>query len=866
MDRTTRQRLRVVVRGAVQGVGFRPFVYRLATEMGLPGWVINSSQGVFIEVEGDKAQLDEFLLRIKGEKPPRSFIQSLEPAFLDPLGFVAFEIRHSEESGAKSVLVLPDLATCPDCRREIFDPADRRYLYPFTNCTNCGPRYSIIEGLPYDRPNTSMRLFEMCAECRAEYSNPLDRRFHAQPNACPKCGPHLELWDAGGSILASHHDALLQAADSIRRGQIVAVKGIGGFHLMADARNDDAVRLLRQRKRREEKPLALMAPALEQVKTLCEVSEFEERLLLSPESPIVLLRRHGRSEGGRLQEGRSQEGRSHRIAPTIAPAPNPSLGIMLPYTPLHHILMAELGFPAVATSGNLSDEPICIDEREALERLGGIADVFLAHNRPIVRHVDDSIVRVALGREMVLRRARGYAPLPITVKTPEARRQRSEVRGQKSEIGDHRLEISEQAAVAASEPVSVLAVGPHLKNSVAITVGRNAFISQHIGDLETPQAYDAFRRVIADLSRLYEFAPDALACDLHPDYVSTHYARELAARSNPPLPVAAVQHHHAHIASCLAENDLIGSPGRALGVSWDGTGYGLDGAIWGGEFLLVDTGSPGDFTRAANLRTFRLPGGDRAIKEPRRAAFGLLYELFGDTLVERSDLAPVAALSPAERNIIRQMIQRGLNAPLTSSAGRLFDACAALIGLRQRASYEGQAAMELEFAAETVDTDEAYASEIDEDRGQKTEARSQKPEVRSQKPEADAEKLESGGSASNLRPPICSPQSPFLVDWGPMIHAVIADVSAEVPAGAIAARFHNTLAEMIVAVAARTGERRVILSGGVFQNRYLLERTVRRLREAGFHPYWHQRVPPNDGGTALGQAVIASYMPIVRLK
>ncbi|MCL4506094.1 MAG: carbamoyltransferase HypF [Chloroflexi bacterium] len=849
MDRTTFQRLRVVIRGAVQGVGFRPFVYRLAAEMGLPGWVINSSQGVFIEVEGDKARLDTFLLRIEREKPPRSFIQSLESSFLDPLGFDTFEIRHSEESGAKSVLVLPDLAICPDCLREIFDPSNRRYLYPFTNCTNCGPRYSIIEGLPYDRPNTSMRLFEMCDECRAEYASPLDRRFHAQPNACPKCGPHLELWDRAGGILASQHDALLQAAEAIRRGQVVAVKGIGGFHLMVDARNDDAVQLLRRRKHREEKPLALMTPSLEQVKALCEVSELEERLLLSPESPIILLRRIGRSE----------EGRSHRIAPTIAPAPNPSLGIMLPYTPLHHILMAELGFPVVATSGNLSDEPICIDEHEALERLSRIADVFLVHNRPIVRHVDDSIVRVVLGREMVLRRARGYAPLPIpTHNTPG---------------------VSETPGVS-----SILAVGSHLKNSVAITVGENVFISQHIGDLETPQAYDAFRRVIADLGRLYEFQPGALACDLHPDYVSTHYARELTARSNPPLPVIAVQHHFAHIVSCMAENELIGSPGRALGVSWDGAGYGLDGTIWGGEFLLVNTDSARDFTRAAHLRTFRLPGGDRAIKEPRRTAFGLLYELFGDALIERTDLAPVAALSPIERGVIRQMIQRGLNAPLTSSAGRLFDACAALIGLRQRVNYEGQAAMELEFAAETTDTDEAYPIEIGdwrlEIRDWKTEVRSQRPEVRGQRPEARGQKsevgsrksevrderAENGDSISNLQSPISNNQSPLIVDWEPLIRALIADVAAGVPAGLMAAKFHNTLVEMIVAVAGRVGQRRVILSGGVFQNKYLLERTVRRLQAAGFHPYWHQRVPPNDGGIALGQAVAAAYVPIVRLK
>ena len=405
MDGVLLERLRVVIHGAVQGVGFRPFVYRLATELGLPGWVINSSQGVFIEVEGGRLKLDEFLRRVERERPPRSFIQSLESSFLDPAGYTTFEIRHSEESGVKTALVLPDLATCPDCLHDITNPADRHYLYPFTNCTNCGPRYSVIQELPYDRPNTSMRSFVMCDDCRAEYENPLDRRFHAQPVACPRCGPHLELWDGEGKVLSTHHDALLQAAEAIRRGQIVAVKGLGGFHLMVDARNDAAVHELRRRKHREEKPFALMFPNLEQVRSICDVSDLEERLLLSPESPIVLLHR--------LDSPSHPGSAAPRLALSIAPPPNPSLGVMLPYTPLHHLLMRELGFPIVATSGNLSDEPICIDEHEALERLRGIADLFLVHNRPIVRHVDDSIVRVVLGREMVLRRARGYAPLPV---------------------------------------------------------------------------------------------------------------------------------------------------------------------------------------------------------------------------------------------------------------------------------------------------------------------------------------------------------------------------------------------------------------------------------------------------------------------
>ena len=836
MDRITIQRLRVVIRGAVQGVGFRPFVYRLATEMALPGWVINSSQGVFIEVEGASAQLDEFLRRVEHEKPPRSFIQSLESSFLDPLGFTGFEIRHSEETGVKTALVLPDMATCPDCLHDISDPANRRYQYPFTNCTNCGPRYSIIEALPYDRPNTSMKAFALCDDCRAEYENPLDRRFHAQPNACPKCGPHLELWDREGRVLATHHDALLQAAEAIRRGQLVAVKGLGGFHLVVDARNEASVRRLRQRKHREEKPLALMAPSLESVKELCLVSAQEERLLLSPESPIVLLQRRSAGiEPAPTNVQSDQPVAPTVLAPSVAPPPNPSLGVMLPYTPLHHLLMRELGFPIVATSGNLSDEPICIDEHEALERLHDIADIFLVHNRPIVRHVDDSIVRVVLGREMVQRRARGYAPLPVMVKEDEGRKTKDEP-GQKPGF----LTQSPPSTSIVNRQSSILAVGAHLKNSVAITVGQNVFISQHIGDLETPQAFDAFRRVIADLSKLYDFHPTAIACDLHPDYMSTHYARELAAQSDPPLPVITVQHHFAHIASCMAENDITG---RALGVSWDGTGYGTDGTIWGGEFLLTET--PGTFARVGHLRTFRLPGGDKAVREPRRIALGLLYELFGDATFSKTNLPPLIDTTNAERSIIRQMLRQKLNAPVTSSAGRLFDAVAALIGLRQRVNFEGQAAMDLEFAAETTNTEEIYDFRIDDLRLRTDPAL-----------ESSIVNHQSSMTVSS-ESPIPNPQSPLIIDWAPAILAILADAQAGVASGEIAAKFHNTLAQVIVKMAERVGEQRVVLSGGVFQNKYLLERAVRQLQAAGFHPYWHQRVPSNDGGIALGQAVVA---------
>ncbi|MHB9133710.1 MAG: carbamoyltransferase HypF [Armatimonadota bacterium] len=751
------QRLRVVIHGAVQGVGFRPFVYRLATALGLTGWVINNAQGVFIEVEGPHPSLASFLLRIEREKPPRSFIQSLESSFLDRVSFNTFEIRHSEEAGAKSALILPDIATCPDCLRDICDPGNRRFRYPFTNCTNCGPRFSIIEALPYDRPNTTMRQFAMCEHCWAEYENPLDRRFHAQPNACPVCGPHVELWQADGAVLATHDDALQEAVAAIHRGEIVAVKGIGGFHLLVDAANEDAVYRLRERKHREEKPLALMCPTLGHARTLCEVSEIEERLLLSPEAPIVLLHRRA----------------DNHMTPSLAPH-NPYLGIMLPYSPLHHLLLSDLDIPVVATSGNLSDEPICTDEQEALTRLREIADVFLVHNRPITRHVDDSIVRVMMDREMVQRRARGYAPLPIHVQEPLP---------------------------------TLLAVGAHLKNTIAASVGQDVFVSQHIGDLETAQAFDAFQRVIGDFNTMYALKPEQVACDAHPDYLSSQFARSYAPA------VHAVQHHYAHVLACMAENEL--EP-LVLGISWDGTGYGLDGTIWGGEFLLVDETS---FTRSAHLRTFTLPGGDKAVREPCRSALGVLYAIFGDELFTMTDLAPMRAFTTQELVVLQTILLRKINAPITSSAGRLFDAVAAIAGLRQHVRFEGQAAMELEFAIEGMTTDDAYELTI-----------------------VDSD----------------DPYQPLIIDWEPMIRVVLEETQGGVPLGMRAAKFHNALVEAMVAVARHVGVEQVALSGGGFQNRYLTERAITRLREAGFRPYWHQRIPPNDGGIALGQIIAAA--------
>ncbi|MCO6450807.1 MAG: carbamoyltransferase HypF [Caldilineales bacterium] len=794
----SRQRLRVELHGAVQGVGFRPFVYRLAVGMGLAGWVINDSRGVEIEIEGTTPDLLRFLDRLDAEKPPIAFIHNQQTQWLEPTGQTEFEIRRSQEQGGKTVLILPDLATCPECLSEVFAEDDRRYRYPFTNCTNCGPRFSIIRALPYDRPHTSMRGFVMCPQCQAEYENPSDRRFHAQPNACPVCGPNLSSFQSSGGSdqysgsrgqsagtrlapCTSHPAALLEAAAVLRAGQIVAVKGLGGFHLMCDAGNAEAIARLRARKPRPHKPLAIMARDLAQARTLVEIPDPAAALLQSVQSPIVLLPRLADAP----------------VAANVAPD-NAYLGVMLPYTPLHHLLLAELDFPVVATSGNLSDEPICTDEVEAAERLGHIADLYLVHNRPIERHVDDSIAWVIDGAPRLLRRARGYAPLPISLPRPVP---------------------------------AILAVGAHLKNTVALSIDDQVFISQHIGDLETAEAMQAFERVIADFLRLYESQPVAVAHDMHPDYLSTKWAHdtevrgpksEVSAYLRSPIsdlrPLVPVQHHHAHLASVLAENQI---ESRALGVIWDGTGYGPDGTIWGGEFLLGDASS---YERVAHLRPFRLPGGDAAVHEPRRVALSLLWELLGAEALERDDLAPLRAFSPAERRLLGQMLEKGVNAPLTTSMGRLFDGVAALLGLHQTVSFEGQAAMALEFAADPEISD-AYPVNL----------------------ETDDQRLENSSRKQSL-----------IIDHQSLISAILADLDRLTPIPTVAARFHNTLVESIVAVAEHVGEPRVALSGGVWQNRRLTEHAVKRLRNSGFEVILHRQVPPNDGGISLGQIAVAA--------
>lgn len=773
-------RLRIRINGAVQGVGFRPFVYRLAQGLHVSGFVRNTTQGLLIEVEGSEEALRNFVHKVKSEHPQHASLHTVFCEEIAPRGSANFVIHSSDSDGELSLSVLPDLALCPACLHEMNAPQDHRYRYPFINCTDCGPRFSILTALPYDRPNTSMRSFEMCPRCRTEYEDPLNRRFHAQPVACPECGPQIALWDAAGRVLSEKEPALLQAAALLREGKILAVKGLGGFHLMIDARNDAAVQRLRLRKHREEKPFALMFPDLECIKHVCMISPMEEELLLSSSAPIVLAKRKAQ-RAERLSTFDTQNS-IFDISFSVAPN-NPYLGVMLPYTPLHHLLMKELRFPVVATSGNRSDEPIVTDEGEAVHRLRGIADAFLVHNRPIVRHTDDSIVRVLAGAPRLLRRARGYAPLPISI--------------------------------GMSLP-PILAVGGHLKNTVAFARDNRVFLSQHIGDLDMPEAVAAFEQVIRDLQQLLGFRPQAVACDLHPDYASTQFARKMN------LPLISVQHHYAHVVSNMAENNLEGT---VLGIAWDGAGYGSDGAIWGGEFLLSDLTH---FNRAAHLRTFPLPGGDRVAREGWRCALGVLHEIFG----EKTWQLRSPALEPARpfAAILKQMLARGVNAPRTSSAGRLFDAVAALTNIAQTSTFEGQAAMMVEFACLSG---------------------------RPARPPVGTDEWATIQTTQDSYPFQLTAIRPAILDWEPMIRQILDELENEVPAAEIAAKFHNTLVEMMVAVARHVNMKRVVLTGGCFQNRLLTERAVARLQAEGFTVFLHQQVPPGDGGLALGQAVAA---------
>ncbi|MBI1396898.1 MAG: carbamoyltransferase HypF [Betaproteobacteria bacterium] len=760
-------RRRILVRGLVQGVGFRPHTCRLARRFGLAGWVCNTGDGVLIEVEGSRELIDAFLRTLSESPPAHARIGAVEVEGLSPTGEREFRIRTSRCDGGGGAAILPDLAACPDCLLEVFDPRDRRYLYPFTNCTHCGPRFSIIEGIPYDRARTTMRSFRMCPACLAEYRDPASRRYHAQPNACPVCGPRVTVRDTSGVPVAEGRESVPHIVAALRSGAIVAMKGVGGYHLLCDARDPAVVGRLRRRKTRPDKPFALMVASLDEARRLGDPSNREMELLSSPAAPIVLVpRRAGAPD-------------PHAIAPEVARG-SPELGIMLAHAPLHHIVLRETGFPVVATSGNRSGEPVAIDDRDALERLAGVADLFVTHDRPILRPVEDSVARVTMGRESILRPGRGHAPLAL-----ETGRAGSRV---------------------------ILGTGAHLKATVSLASGGTIVSSAHLGDLDTLQARRAFERAARDIPTLAERVPDVIACDLHPDYPSTRFAVESGLR------VVGVQHHVAHVAACMADNDLTGP---VLGVAWDGTGYGDDGTIWGGEFLLVH--DMGEVHRFAHLRQFRLPGGERAVREPRRTALGLLHELFRTAFPDEApDLAPVGAFDGEALAVLRAILDAGTHSPRTSSAGRLFDGIAALIGLRQVSTFEGHAALELEWCAGASDG-EGYPFRLSGD-------------------EPDA-----GNS--------------IVVDWGPTVAAVIDDVRSGTPAGSIAAAFHDTMARMILAVAERAGIRQVALTGGCFQNRRLLESTIRLLRATGFEPFWHHRVPCNDGGISVGQVVWAASRP-----
>ena len=753
----------------MQGVGFRPFVFRLAREMDLTGWIVNSVDGVTVEVEGAAEAVGRLLERLRTSCPPGAKIERMSVRSVPAVGDSEFTIQPSREEGAKQLAISPDLATCADCVVELLDPTDRRFRYPWLSCIQCGPRFSMVTGLPYDRANTTMSRFVLCMACRAEYEAPKNRRFHAESTACPACGPKLGLWGTDGHVSAEGEEALERTCHIIRAGGIVAVKGIGGVHLWVDATSEEAVQRLRARKCRPHKPFAVMFPSLEAIRTYCTLSPGEAERLTSPEAPIVILQR---LEKIILVQG-------------VAPG-NATVGAMLPYTPLHHLLMSELEVPVVATSGNRSDEPIVTDEQEARRRLADVADAFLIHDRPIVRPMDDSVVRMARSGPIVLRRARGL--VPRTIRLPES--------------------------IARHIEGPVLAVGGHLKNTVALLDADRVLLSQHLGDLSTIETEYAVRQAIDDLQWLLHVKPCAVACDLHPDYRSTRLAEELAGRWDVPL--IRVPHHHAHVGACMAEH---GVTGEVLGIAWDGSGYGTDGSLWGGEFLLA---TYRESERVAHLHPFRLPGGEQAAREPRRAALAVRWETFGAQGCRAG--VEEGTEWKGQEQLVFAMLARQIQSPVTTSMGRLFDAVASMLGLCQVASFEGQAAMAVEqegmrASASAQGEDEAYPIPL--------LSRAEAPRR-------------------------------WIADWRPMIELIADDLSRGTERSRIAHRFHRALADLIGQAAERVGARQVVLTGGCFQNALLTDLARERLESAGFVALTHREIPPNDGGLALGQAVIAA--------
>ena len=757
---------RITVKGVVQGVGFRPFIHRLAVAHNLAGWVLNSSGGVVIEVEGEEKTIERFHSQIARLAPPLAVVEATGIDFHASQNLDGFRVKRSLSRNGEFVLVSPDIGTCGDCLKELFDSHDRRHEYPFINCTNCGPRFSIIKGLPYDRDRTTMEKFRMCSLCTKEYEDISHRRYHAEPNACPDCGPEVRLKTNGAKPEENPRgkEAVERSIELLKAGKIIAVKGLGGYHLACDARNVRAVRELRGRKYREDKPFALMAPDVEAIKEFCEVGREEEKLLLSAGRPIVLLRK--KEDCG--------------IAEDVAPG-HKYLGVMLPYTPLHHLFFEGGKLQVlVMTSGNVSDEPIVYRDEEAPARLEGIADHFLPHNRDIHIRCDDSVTRVWQGEEMLLRRSRGYVPSPLKI-SPPFRKQ-------------------------------VLACGAELKNTFCLTRDDYAFLSHHIGDLENMETFTSFREGIEHFKRLFHIQPELIACDMHPEYLSTKYAKELFERKG-NLELVQVQHHHAHVAGCMVEN---GIEEKVIGVAFDGAGYGRDGTIWGGEFLVADFK---DFQRRAHFRYVPMPGGEMTIKEPWRMVVSYLYQIYGDDCLETEF---IKGKDKNKCRVLVNMLKQSLNCPLTSSVGRLFDTVSSLLGIRDKINYEGQAAVELEMIAgeESKVPDEVYGYEVRE------------------------------GENNTL-----------LIDPHSIIMGATDDLKKKLPSSLISAKFHHTMARIVGEVCGsirrESGLDKVVLSGGVFQNMFLLESVFRLLRAAGFKVFTHHKVPPNDGGISLGQAVVA---------
>ncbi len=751
-------RKNIIIKGIVQGVGFRPFIHKLVQNYNLSGWVLNSNQGVEIDIEGKTEELNNFIIDIKEKLPPLARIEKMEVNQLPLISYKGFYIKKSiikEEDGF--VLVSPDISICKDCLQELFDPHNRRFRYPFINCTNCGPRFTIIKDIPYDREKTTMSTFKMCPQCQSEYENIEDRRYHAQPNACADCGPQLSFYQNKKRL--ENIEPIEEAVKLLKKGKIGAIKGLGGFHLACDATNNKAVARLRRLKNRETKPFALMSFDLEKINQYCEVKKKEEEWLINQSRPVVLLKKK----------------KNNLISPLVAPNNN-CLGVMLPYTPLHYLLLKDNFTALIMTSGNIADQPIIGDNQEALDKLDGIADFFLLYNRDIFNPCDDSVVKIINNDKVFFRRSRGYVPDPIILN----------------------FQLKE-----------VLALGGELKNTISFSKENYVFLSQYLGDLKSVETLEFFKESIVSFKKMFRVKPEIIACDLHPDYLSTQYAKEIKVEKG--LKVVQVQHHYAHIVSCMAENNI---KEKVIGVAYDGTGYGDDANIWGGEFLLCDFKK---YSRVGHLKYYPLPGGDKAIVEPWRMAYSYLYSIYGSK-AKKIKIDFNCRIENKKLLIIEKMIDQKINSPLTSSCGRLFDAASSLIGIRDEISYEGQAAMELEsFCASGIK--ERYKFQIYKE-GEE-----------------------------------------FIIDPQEIFIDIIKDLKEEIDKKIMAAKFHNTVSEFTLNLCGKirenSGINKIALSGGVFQNRYLTEKIISLLEKDDFQVYTQRKVPPNDGGISLGQAVVA---------